>query len=80
MAELWYSVHYEMTTNLCDYLIRRTGRLYFYRPTLGTLYPDLAIMMRKLLGWDEAKMLRELARFKREYEEVLDFAPQKTSV
>ena len=73
MAELWYSVHNEMSTNLCDYLIRRTGRLYFERQTLGDLYPNLAEMMSKLLGWNEAKTLRELAKFKEEYEEVVDF-------
>lgn len=72
-AELWYSVHNEMSTNLCDYLIRRTGRLYFERQTLGDLYPQLADMMANLLGWNESKTLRELAKFKEEYEEVIDF-------
>ncbi|WP_025742423.1 glycerol-3-phosphate dehydrogenase/oxidase [Aquimarina pacifica] len=28
-AELWYSVHYEMTNGLADFFVRRTGRLYF---------------------------------------------------
>lgn len=73
MAELWYSVHHEMSMNLCDYLIRRTGRLYFERQTLGDLYPNLAKAMAKLLGWNESKMLRELANFKEEYEEVVNF-------
>jgi glycerol-3-phosphate dehydrogenase len=73
IAELWYSVHHEMSMNLCDYLIRRTGRLYFERQTLGDLYPNLAKAMAKLLGWNESKMLRELAKFKEEYEEVVNF-------
>lgn len=78
MAELWYSVHNEMSTNLCDYLIRRTGRLYFERHTLGNLYPKLAEMMAKLLGWDESKTLRELGKFKTEYDEVVDFKVEET--
>ena len=80
MAELWYSVHHEMSINLCDYLIRRTGRLYFERQTLGDLYPQLGEMMAKLLGWEESKTLRELAKFKEEYEEVVDFEVKEMTV
>ncbi len=28
-AELWYCIHYEMTNNMTDFFVRRTGRLYF---------------------------------------------------
>jgi glycerol-3-phosphate dehydrogenase len=73
MAELWYAVNYEMSVSLCDYLIRRTGRLYFQRQELGELYPILAEMMGELLGWDESKVLREMAKFKKEYDAVLEF-------
>lgn len=76
-AELWYSIHNEMSTNLCDYLIRRTGRLYFQRQILEEIYPDLGKMMGKILGWDESKILRELATFKKEYDEVLDFKSEE---
>lgn len=72
-AELWYGIHHEMSVTLCDYLIRRTGRLYFERPTLAEWYPRLANMMATLLSWNEAKKLRELGAFKREYDEVLTF-------
>jgi glycerol-3-phosphate dehydrogenase len=72
-AELWYSVNYEMSVSLSDYLIRRTGRLYFQRQELGELYPILAEMMGELLGWDESKVLREMAKFKKEYDAVLEF-------
>ena len=80
MAELWYSVHHEMSINLCDYLISRTGRLYFERQTLGDLYPQLGEMMAKFLGWEESKTLRELAKFKEEYEEVVDFEVKEMTV
>jgi glycerol-3-phosphate dehydrogenase len=72
-AEIWYSTQYEMSVSLCDFLIRRTGKLYFERPTLKQQYPQVAEMMGDILGWDEAKILRELAKFKGEYEEVLGF-------
>jgi glycerol-3-phosphate dehydrogenase len=73
MAELWYCVHHEMSVSLSDYLIRRTGRLYFQRQELANLYPILAEMMGELLDWDEAKILREMGKFKKEYDAVLDF-------
>jgi len=73
MAELWYCVHHEMSVSLSDYLIRRTGRLYFQRQGLGNLYPTLAEMMGELLGWNEAQILREMGKFKKEYDAVLNF-------
>jgi len=73
VAELWYAVNFEMANNLDDYLIRRTGRLYFERATLGHWYPYLADEMAKLLNWSETKKLRVLANFKKEYDEVVSF-------
>jgi glycerol-3-phosphate dehydrogenase len=59
---------------LNDYLIRRTGRLYFERPALATYYPLVAGDFAQLLGWDESTLYREMAAFQREYEAVLDFS------
>lgn len=73
MAELWYAVNFEMTNNLDDYLIRRTGRLYFERANLGHWYPFLADEMAKLLNWSESEKLRILANFKHEFDEVVEF-------
>jgi glycerol-3-phosphate dehydrogenase len=73
IAELWYAVHYEMTNNLDDYLIRRTGRLYFERANLGHWFPFLADEMGKFLNWSEADKLRVLGNFKKEFEEVIEF-------
>lgn len=72
-AELWYAVHHEMTNNLNDYLIRRSGRLYFERDLLADLYPQLAAYLADLLGWDEATKLRDMSAFKAEYEAVVQF-------
>lgn len=72
-AEIWYGVEHEMVTNLNDFLIRRTGRLYFERETLGHWYPYLADQMATLLNWSEAAKYQQLANFKREYDEVVSF-------
>lgn len=73
MAEAWYCIHHEMSCTLNDYLIRRSGRLYFERQTLGNLFPDAAEDMSVILGWPEEKKYRELAAFKREFDEVISF-------
>lgn len=72
-AELWYAVHHEMTNNLNDYLIRRSGRLYFERDLLADLYPQLATELATLFNWDEATKLRDMSAFQAEYEAVVQF-------
>lgn len=73
IAEIWYCVTFEQCNNLNDYLIRRTGRLYFEREELGELYPVIANEMAKLLQWTEKQKTQELKAFKKEYQAVLDF-------
>lgn len=73
VAEAWYAVNYEMAGNLCDFLIRRTGRLYFRRQEIKTDLPIFADAFAQLLGWDEAEKQRQLAEFEKEYQEVLEF-------
>jgi glycerol-3-phosphate dehydrogenase len=73
-TEVWYAIEHEMALTLNDYLIRRTGRLYFERPALKTYFPLVAEDFAQLLGWDESTLYREMAAFQREYEAVLDFS------
>lgn len=72
-AEIWYAVHYEMTNNLCDFFIRRTGRLYFERPTLERWMPYVADDMAVLLKWSEEQKTEEVVSFQKEYLAVLNF-------
>jgi glycerol-3-phosphate dehydrogenase len=73
VAELWYSIHYEMTTTLSDYLIRRTGRLYFERPSLEQWYSFLADVMAEELGWSTERKMQEIQDFEKEYQAVISF-------
>jgi len=73
VAEMWYGIHYEMCNNLCDYLVRRTGRLYFERDSLAKLYPFIADEMAKEFGWNEAQKAAAIAEFEKEYMEVVTF-------
>lgn len=80
VAELWYAINYEMTNNLDDYLIRRSGRLYFERDTLAKWYPFIADEMAKILNWLESDKQQYLANFKNEYEEVVAFKKEMALV
>ena len=50
-AEVWYTVHYEMTCSLTDFFIRRTGRAYF---NIESVYEHLTLVLgefAKHLSW-----------------------------
>lgn len=72
-AEIYYAVQYEMTNNLCDFLIRRTGKLYFDRPSLEHWYPYVVEVMTDLLGWSEEERNKEVAAFEEEYQRAVQF-------
>lgn len=73
LAELHYGIHHEMVTNLCDFLIRRTGRLYFERETLEDNHFLLLDELAKVLGINKQTQLQYLQDFEKEYEAVVSF-------
>lgn len=58
-AEIWYSVHHEMTNSLTDFFVRRTGRLYFDIHSVHQYRNLVQEDMIRYLGWDEARVRRE---------------------
>ena len=58
-AELWYSVHHEMTNSLADFFVRRTGRLYFDIHSVHRFRSIVIEDMIKYLKWDETRLKRE---------------------
>lgn len=58
-AEIWYSVHHEMTNSLTDFFVRRTGRLYFDIHTVHQYRNLVQEDMIRYLGWDEARVQKE---------------------
>ncbi|MFD2827929.1 glycerol kinase GlpK [Leeuwenhoekiella polynyae] len=61
-AELWYSVHYEMTNSLADFFVRRTGRLYFDITTINQFRQIAVEDFINYLDWDEARVNFENAK------------------
>jgi len=59
-AEVWYAVHYEMVTGLCDFFIRRTGMIHFEIDAIKTVQALVTDTMADLLGWDEERKKQQL--------------------
>ncbi|WP_109302488.1 glycerol kinase GlpK [Aquimarina sp. AU474] len=58
-AELWYSVHHEMTNGLADFFVRRTGRLYFDIYSIHQYRSIIEEDLIKYLKWDEIRLDNE---------------------
>lgn len=72
-AELEYCVKNEMVVELSDFLIRRTGRLYFDRAKSLPLMQDLNHRLADLLRWNDQQANESLENCKNEFEDVLNF-------
>lgn len=73
LAELDYAVHYEMVCELSDFLIRRSGRLYFAKSEADFHAELLNSELTQMLGWDDATAQRSLNTYRKESAEVLEF-------
>lgn len=79
-AEVEYSVECEACASLCDFLIRRTGRLYFQRPALAKLYPLAADLMATHLGWTDEQKRIQILDFESEYEAVMSWQEEYAGI
>ena len=73
LAELKYSVENEMIAELSDFLIRRTGRLYFEKPVADKYAEALNAELTSLLGLNSAESKASLKTYLNESEDVLNF-------
>jgi glycerol-3-phosphate dehydrogenase len=60
ISQLEFSIEHEMMNTLSDFLVRRTGMLYFAIPTLQASLNIVAAEMGRMLGWDSARVAAEL--------------------
>jgi glycerol-3-phosphate dehydrogenase len=74
IAELDYTIEHEMVTNLNDFLVRRTGRLYFERNYILSVYQLLKEHIAERLQWTAEQQAEHDAAFKKEYNLVMQFA------
>ncbi len=73
LAELQYAVEFEMATNVADFLVRRTGRLFFRRREAAAAYRALNDWLAAQFGWDDERKQAELVAFERQLEACVSF-------
>lgn len=73
LAELYYTIEHEMVITLNDFLIRRTGRLFFERETLAEAAPFILDEMAKIMKWSSMEKRNNWDGFQVEYMKVVDF-------
>ncbi|MCF6094729.1 glycerol-3-phosphate dehydrogenase/oxidase [Microaerobacter geothermalis] len=73
VAEMHYAIEEEMVANLNDFLIRRTGRLFFERDNLASYYKILLEEMARIFGWTQQMKQTYLDEFEEEYKQVVEF-------
>ncbi len=62
-AEVLYGIHHEQVTNVSDFLVRRTGRLYFEIDFCKTYYRQIASWIAEELGMDASESDLQLQWF-----------------
>lgn len=66
-AELRYAVKEEMVMTMSDFLIRRSGRLFFERDTLEPVYRLVGEELAHELQWSDERKEHEIKAFEEEY-------------
>ncbi len=73
LAEVEYSIENEMTNSLSDFVVRRTGRLYFERPTIESAKSKLNDYFNTQLDYPENIQQKNQLIFDKEYQDVVAF-------
>lgn len=72
-AEIWYTITAEGATSIADFLIRRTGRLYFERDFIPGILPEVSRGFQEMLHWNEEKTRKAQLEFQHLYEAAVAF-------
>lgn len=65
-VEVWYSVNFEMTTNLSDFLIRRTESVMFDLDLINNNFDAVVKAFEHILGWTETDKKIQIDNFNNE--------------
>lgn len=72
-AELMYSIENEMIYHLNDFLIRRTGKIFFDRKNAEKQIDYLSNLLALQFNIDDAAIQKDAASAKQEFESVVEF-------
>lgn len=72
-AEIIYGIRHEMVLSIADFMIRRTGRLYFERPKIKIFINELEAILKDKVALDSDFHENQTKLFWEEYEAVMSF-------
>lgn len=72
-SEFIYGLKHEMVLSLSDFMIRRTGRLYFERPKVQIYLDELNQILKDYTKLEEDYIKNQLESFQKHYKEVMIF-------
>ncbi len=73
MAELRFCIDHEMAVSVADFLVRRTGRLFFNISSVKQYAEPVLNAMARILGWDHARIQEERNRLESEVFDATHF-------
>ena len=73
IAEANYCINHEMVNNIGDFLVRRTGRLYFERPSIESDRQQLSDFFQQTLSYSDELSQKFSNEFIEEYKGVMNF-------
>lgn len=76
-AECWYAIHYEMCTCLTDFLIRRTGLLFFEKDRADKYAEELNRWMGQQLDWNPLQAEKSMHDYLKVSADTIAFKLQK---
>lgn len=75
VAECQYCIESELVNTLCDFFIRRTGRLYFDIESVKMHYKPLSKYMQNQFNWTEDRLNTEIKNIEQALYEASHFDP-----
>ena len=80
LSEVKYTIDNEQVTSLRDFYIRRTGMLYFKRPSIKLYLDEVAQFMSNELNWSASELELQKKHFDEDFRQVLSFKESEKPV
>lgn len=74
-AEVDFCIENELVLTLCDFFIRRTGRLYFDIESVRKYYKHIADHMRSIFSWNDKRYKNEILNLEKALNDASHFKP-----
>lgn len=75
-AEINYTIKTESALTISDFLIRRSGRLYFERDKIAAILPTVMAIFKENLQLSEEVINQQLQEFNQHYKAAISFKPE----